>query len=71
LREAGSSSGTQPLHSVAIRRHVHALFAVHDRSRDATSWLQRGSVNAQLLVEGLLLDLVRAVRSRPTGGKTA
>jgi len=33
--------------------------------------LQRGSVNAQLLVEGLLLDLVRAVRSRPTGGKTA
>jgi len=71
LREAGSSSGTQPLHSVGLRRHVHALFAVHDRSRDAASWLQRGSVNAQLLVEGLLLDLVRAVRSRPTGGRPA
>ena len=71
LREAGSTSRNEPLHTGSLRRHVHALFAVHDRARDASSWLQRGSVNAQLLVEGLLLDLVRAVRSRPNGGRTA
>lgn len=71
LREAGSSSRKEPLHLAGLRRHLHALFAVHDRARDANGWLQRGSVNAQLLVEGLLLDLVRAVRSRPTGGRTA
>jgi DNA polymerase III subunit delta' len=71
LREAGTTSRNEPLHTGGLRRHVHALFAVHDRSRDAAAWLQRGSVNAQLLVEGLLLDLVRAVRSRPNGGRTA
>ena len=71
LREAATVSRNEPLHTGSVRRHLHALFAVHDRARDAATWLQRGSVNAQLLVEGLLLDLVRAVRSRPNGGRTA
>jgi DNA polymerase III subunit delta' len=71
LRDAGVVSGNSHLQSGAFRRHIQALFAVHDRARESSLWLQRGSVNAQLLVEGLLLDLVRAVRSRPAGGPNA
>lgn len=71
LRDASAGSGTSHLQAAPVRRHIQALFAVHDRAREAGLWLQRGSVNAQLLVEGLLLDLVRAVRSRPAGGKNA
>lgn len=71
LRDASAGPAAKSLPSTALRRHIQALFAVHDRARESTLWLQRGSVNAQLLVEGLLLDLVRAVRSRPTGGKNA
>jgi hypothetical protein len=68
VREDSHSLGTRALQSTTQRRHIQSLFAVHDRAREATGWLQRGSVNAQLLVEGLLLDLVRAVRSRPAEG---
>ncbi len=63
--EGSHSLDMRVLHSTTQRRHIQSLFAVHDSAREASGWLQRGSVNAQLLVEGLLLDLVRAVRSRP------
>lgn len=68
--DPGHNNGAQPLRGPAPRRHIQALFAVHDHAREAAALLQRGSVNAQLLVEALLLDLVRAVRSRSPGGPT-